>query len=325
MYDMKESEYINLLQNLVETETVSPLNETSISKISCILANYQLKRGHGQYWINETSKFDTWIYTHIDTKPPLPKSDWVTDPYKLIKKNNRLYGLGVSDSKFQLLNALIIFPSELYCHIVDGAEEIGGIDAAQVIQKNKIKNLVIVDGFSTARTTAIYNGLVGQLDGNIQFSTGDLPTHPSREQRIKLIAWFKSMLEYINQAKFQFNITGIFTEITERSLTSESIEIRFDIRYRREDYSSIEEFILSYDPIIRQHYKPLIGLKGRKETQIASFSNILGSICTNVEYIYILPGAKPENNNHRPNEWIDIKQIAKHQNLLKSWKESIQN
>ena len=37
------------------------------------------------------------IYTHLDVVPT--EGDWATDPFELVKKNGRVYGRGVSDSK----------------------------------------------------------------------------------------------------------------------------------------------------------------------------------------------------------------------------------
>src|SRR5207253_866445 len=100
----------------------------------------------------------------------------------LTERGEYLYGRGVSDAKFQLLNALLLFDRSHVNLIVDGAEESGGTQVGEYLSRVKARRLVIVDG-STEDAKQVYGGLSGQMDGRITIDTKEPPAHPGRTVR----------------------------------------------------------------------------------------------------------------------------------------------
>ncbi len=76
------------------------------------------------------------FYNHYDVQPEEPLSEWVSPPYALVMKNQRLYGRGVSDNKGALVANLFgvqaafeagCEPSCNVRFIVEGEEEAGSM------------------------------------------------------------------------------------------------------------------------------------------------------------------------------------------------------
>jgi len=59
-----------------------------------------------------------WIMTHLDIVPPGDIKLWQTDPYKVIKKGDRLYGRGVEDNQQSMVASLFAASSILEADIV---------------------------------------------------------------------------------------------------------------------------------------------------------------------------------------------------------------
>jgi succinyl-diaminopimelate desuccinylase len=47
-----------------------------------------------------------WIMSHLDIVPPGEESSWKSDPYKLVRKNGRLYGRGTEDNQQGMVSSI---------------------------------------------------------------------------------------------------------------------------------------------------------------------------------------------------------------------------
>jgi succinyl-diaminopimelate desuccinylase len=47
-----------------------------------------------------------WIMSHLDVVPPGEESGWQSDPYKLVRKNGRLYGRGTEDNQQGMVSSI---------------------------------------------------------------------------------------------------------------------------------------------------------------------------------------------------------------------------
>lgn len=313
-----ETSYLKALTQLISFNTTSPIDFDSIERIGSFLRQFGFVRGKGDYWLRGNPQSNVCIYTHIDTKPPEPVSEWETDPWELVCRDGKLFGLGVSDAKFQLLNAILTFSEDQFFFVIDGSEEAGGASAGEFISQTGIKSLVVVDGSIGKKSRcSIFRGTKGQVDGWIYYDSGQKPVHPGREKRLEPLQWLHDIYETVREMNLHFNITGIQSPRHLRSLTLEKMEIRFDIRYTPEDQENLDVFLGIYRPKIKQLYKPLTGCREQQPgMETASFACPLGNALQDLIQVLVLPGGLPENGNHRPNEWIYLWQIEKHRNLL---------
>lgn len=310
---LDRSEGFRALEELVALNTVSPLGDIALRQAGHFLKRWALRRGNGHFWTRRFNDSGVWLYSHIDTKPEGVLEAWKYDPFVLTADAGRLVGLGVSDAKFQLLNALDISTQFEVNIIVDGAEEVGGQDAAHYLKTQNPCLLVIADGSSANDET--YCGTMGQIDGSIRLRTGNARIHPGRERRPALARELSQLLQEVASGDIYLNLTGLTAPQSIRSLTLEECDVRFDLRFGAENQAGVERFLARWNPDIRQHY----GALGRSDATIgprASFSCPLGSTLGCDLCVAVVAGALPANGNHQPNEWIGIEQIEAHRAKL---------
>lgn len=313
--------YLTVLEELVRINTISPMCADSVAQVNKFFVRFGLQQyGEEAVWLKQCDNSDVWIYCHVDTKPIGELSDWNSDPFDLTRHGEDLYGRGVSDSKFQLINVLDTYKDLPVNIIVDGGEEIGMDSAATIFNKFKARKLVVVDGTSPSGTE-IYNGLSGQMDGRFNLDTGDFPIHPGREKRSELWTILENTIQSVSD--LHFNITRIRGGTYPRSLTLESVDIDFDLRYDEKSRTRAEAFLSSSGATLRQHYKPLNGQEIQKSDLIAPFSSVLGNHINPVFEILVIPGGRSDNRAHQSNEMIALSQIHQHQTLLAESKERI--
>ncbi|WFU04538.1 M20/M25/M40 family metallo-hydrolase (plasmid) [Rhizobium sp. CB3171] len=299
------------LDQLVRIDSTSPLSSTAIEHISEFLTPWGFTR-HDQFWTRLHQTSDLWIYMHIDTKPVGDEQAWSTPPFALTQVKDRLFGRGVSDAKFQLLNGLHSFAQAPVNMIIDGAEECEGTQAGNFLALNKVRRLIIVDG-SAEETGQIFGGLRGQIDGSVVLETGQEPLHPGRVSHTEIITQLGDMQTLMKGQ--HFNLTRIHGGDPIRSLTLEQVLLGFDLRFI-EEQEQIQKFLKKYKPQIRQYFPPVIGSDSIKRRPIAPFSNPIGMSATKFDTVWVLPGGRADNRAHRPNENISIRQIGEHRALL---------
>jgi acetylornithine deacetylase/succinyl-diaminopimelate desuccinylase-like protein len=314
---MISSDFVGLLATLIAIESASPLPPHAVDGVTQFLSRFEVKRvGHLALWARPPRNSRVWLYSHIDTKPAGAKSKWLSDPLVLRKDGERLFGLGISDAKFQLLNMLVVAGDWPFGIVIDGGEEIGSSVAADWLTTQPLDTLVIVDGASRAGER--YDGTMGQLDGIIHYDSGFLPTHPARAHRTGAVDWICKFADDVKRLGLYVTVTAIQSEARERSLTLEKVSLKFDLRFTPGDSEAVGQFVSAYKPELRQHYAPLIGRLSNASSKLAPFSSPLGSTLTDLEQVIVMPGALPENGNHQPNEWIYCNQIEAHRTRLRT-------
>jgi acetylornithine deacetylase/succinyl-diaminopimelate desuccinylase-like protein len=310
----------SLLSELVEIDSVSPLAETASERLTTLLAGLGVRKGVGDFWYRSPARGGTWIYSHVDTKPVGDRAKWRTDPFKLTRIEEKLFGLGVSDAKFQLVNMLSVFLDSPHGLVIDGEEEVGGVHASRFLAAQDISMLVLVDGSSAV--VRRYEGTMGQADGTMKYDSGRIPIHPSREVRGDAMDWVSAITKKALQLGLHFNVTALNSPIRERSLTLEQVELRFDVRFAADQKEAVREFLDTNKATLRQYYPPLC-TRGCNAADLARFSSPLGMHLDSLPRVIVLPGGRSDNNNHQPNENISVSQIDIHKNLLQELKQEL--
>lgn len=307
--------FIEKLTQLVSIPSISPIPDNSIGAINLFLAAFGAKQVRNRVWsINFESHQRLGVYCHIDTKPVGNRAEWSTNPFCLTNNDNKLIGLGVSDSKFQVLTVLTsLINTKDVAIIIDGEEESGGSDAAKFINELQLGHLIVVDGFSD-HANRIYDGCRGQLDGTLELYSGEESVHPGKKISLNMFRKLNDLYSYVSQNNLHFNLTGISSESRERSLTLEHLNLKFDLRFN--EMIEAENFIDNWAPInVKQFIKPLCGTQSTPQI-FAQFSMPLSNHLMPIPCISVIPGGKLNNKNHHPNEFIETSQIkALHENL----------
>lgn len=313
-------DYLDSLARLVALDTVSPIDDERLERCAAELGRHGCRPVGDRLFAFGDPATPLWLYGHVDTKPIGPPAAWRTEPLTLTKRDGRLYGLGVSDSKFQLLNALSVADPARHFVLVDTSEETDGAPgAAAFIARHLPATLLICDG---ARGGAdLYAGYSGQADGIFHLRTGRATHHPARPGG-DAADLLRTLLAAAAGCP-RFTLTGITAPHTDRSLAVQEIDVRFDIRYGPDEESAVEALLGSWPHTLRQSMAPVAGARavsvpGLVIGALAPFSNRLGQLGPlKVDRLVVVPGADPDNRNHEPNEFIRIDQIEHHQGVLR--------
>ena len=143
------------------------------------------------------------LYVHYDVQPTDPIELWETDPFEPTRKNDRLYGRGMSDDKGNIAARLAVinaFREEwggLPCHIkifAEGEEESGSPNLPGLVENHK--EILTADaciweggGRNAQNHPLIYLGLKGVLavELSVQLLRGD--AHSSYATILPSAAW----------------------------------------------------------------------------------------------------------------------------------------
>ncbi|MBP2707794.1 M20/M25/M40 family metallo-hydrolase [Microbispora sp. RL4-1S] len=313
-------DYLDSLSRLVALDTVSPIDDEQLERCAAELSRYGCRPVGDRLFAFGDPAAPVWLYGHLDTKPIGSRTAWNTEPLTLTERDGMLYGLGVSDSKFQLLNALSVADPARHFVLIDTSEETDGAPgAAAFVARHLPATLLICDG---ARGDAdLYAGYSGQADGVFHLRTGRATHHPARPGG-DAADLLRALLVAVAGCP-RFTLTGITAPHTERSLAVQEIDVRFDIRYGPDEEPAVDALLEAWPHTSRQSMAPVAGARaisvpGLVTGGLAPFSNRLGQLGPlKVDRLVVVPGAEPDNRNHQPNEFIHIGQIEHHQDVLR--------
>ncbi|MCH2658642.1 MAG: M20/M25/M40 family metallo-hydrolase [Dehalococcoidia bacterium] len=131
------------------------------------------------------------LYSHYDVQPVGDLSNWTSEPFKTIVRDNRIFGRGASDDKSGIITHIgalqAIFSSNLTlpCHvkiIIEGEEELGSPHASEFLEKYndllKADAVIIADSVHWGvNEPAITTSLRGLVDCEIVVKTLELGVH----------------------------------------------------------------------------------------------------------------------------------------------------
>ena len=131
------------------------------------------------------------IYAHYDVQPEDPMEKWLSPPFELTKRGEKLYGRGVADDKIHLIQSVIAAKNLIergslennLIFIFEGEEEIGSIHFEELVKKagaavGKSDFFYVFDvGMKEKNVPQIFYGLRGVISGELKVKTGETDLH----------------------------------------------------------------------------------------------------------------------------------------------------
>ncbi|MDX3537873.1 M20/M25/M40 family metallo-hydrolase [Streptomyces sp. MB09-01] len=315
---MTGTAFLDDLAALVALDTVSPIDTGRLAACGAELARHGCRPVRPGLFGYGDPGARTWLYSHVDTKPPTPLEEWASDPFTLRVEPDRWLGLGVSDAKFQLLNALTAADPARHFVLIDTCEEYDGDGAAaDFLAEHRPQTLVICDGAKDG--CDIYAGHMGQVDGEFLLDTGQQPRHPARRAG-DVAGRLAALLADLARPGPICTITGLAAPATERSLSLQQATVKFDLRYGAGDEAIVRALLDRHPHHLRQWMHPVTGLQPETEgtggpAASASRLGVRGPL--DVRRVLVVPGADPDNRNHQPEEFIRPGQVDRHLRTLR--------
>ncbi len=209
----------------------------------------------------KTDKF-LLFYDHYDVQPAEPLSKWESDPFKLTRKNNALFGRGVADNKGNIVSRIIAVKQVLdeegalpigVKFVIEGEEEAGSPHLEEILlhRKDFFRDVIGViwefGGFNKDGSITITLGLKGILYMELKARRLKRDAHSSLAVLLPSAAWdlikFLNDLKETNLEKIKSFHEGIINvrEIIEE-IKKEGYEVFFDPQSLKEEFG-VREFI----------------------------------------------------------------------------------
>src|SRR6266436_9513651 len=138
--------------------TCEQMRRAGLQNVEVLRTGDSLPYAYGE-WLGAPGKPTVFLYAHHDVQPVNrvgdPKDDWKSDPWKLTRRDSRLYGRGSADDKGAIVAQLAAISAFLKTRgtlpvnvkmLVEGEEEVGSRNLMSFFERHKkrIQSDVIV-------------------------------------------------------------------------------------------------------------------------------------------------------------------------------------
>jgi acetylornithine deacetylase/succinyl-diaminopimelate desuccinylase-like protein len=134
--------------------TCRQMREAGLQNVEILKVGNSLPYAYGE-WLDAPGKPTVFLYAHHDVQPINFIDQWLSDPWKLTRRDGRLFGRGSADDKGAIVAQLAAIGAYMHTHgslpvnikmLVEGEEEVGSRNLMQFFErhKQKLKSDVIV-------------------------------------------------------------------------------------------------------------------------------------------------------------------------------------
>jgi acetylornithine deacetylase/succinyl-diaminopimelate desuccinylase-like protein len=172
------------------TLTCQQMREAGLLNVESLKVGNSLPYAYGE-WLEAPGKPTVFLYAHHDVQPVTHIDQWKSDPWKLTRRDGRLYGRGAADDKGAIaafLGAIAAYRktvNHLPCNVkmvVEGEEEIGSKNLLKFfdVYQEKIRSDVIVvcdtENIEVGLPSITYSlrGIVAVL---VEVASAKIPVH----------------------------------------------------------------------------------------------------------------------------------------------------
>lgn len=172
------------------TLTCRQMREAGLSNVEVLRVGNSLPYAYGE-WLEAPGKPTVFLYAHHDVQPINFAEQWLSDPWRLTRRDGRLYGRGSADDKGAIsaqlgaISAYMKTRGSLPVNIkmlVEGEEEVGSRNLMGFFERHKdrLKSDVIVvcdtDNIEVGQPCITYSlrGIVAAL---VEVTSAKIPVH----------------------------------------------------------------------------------------------------------------------------------------------------
>jgi acetylornithine deacetylase/succinyl-diaminopimelate desuccinylase-like protein len=170
--------------------TCRQMREAGLQNVDVLKVDNSLPYAYGE-WMNGPDRPTVFLYAHHDVQPINFESQWKSDPWKLTRRDGRLFARGSADDKGAIAAQLAALTAFLKSRgslpvnikmLVEGEEEVGSRHLMQFFERyqQKLKSDVIVvcdtENLDVGLPSITYS-LRGIVAVQVEVETATLPVH----------------------------------------------------------------------------------------------------------------------------------------------------
>ncbi len=296
--------------------TCDQMRDAGLNNVEVLRVGNSLPYAYGEWLEAGPSKPTVFLYAHHDVQPVNYVEQWKSDPWKLTRRDGRLFARGSADDKAAIsafLGAIAAYrktSNQLPVNIkmvVEGEEEIGSKNLMKFfdVYRDKIKSDVIVvcdtENIEVGLPCITYS-LRGIVQVHVEVRTAAIPVHSGMaggalpDAAIALNA-ILGRLYWKNSA---VDIPGLYTDVrpvTEkeravfRKLPWDDAKFRDDVGVVPSAHYAVEEGLSVYEQTWR---RPAVTVVAQEASSIKSVSNQVLPKAEAIISVRIVPDQKPE-------------------------------
>jgi len=170
--------------------TCQQMRQAGLANVDVLKVGGSLPYSYGE-WLDAPGKPTVFLYAHHDVQPINYREQWQSDPWKLTRRDGRLFGRGSADDKGAIVGQLAAISSYLKTEgtlpvnikmLVEGEEEVGSKNLMQFFERHhqRLKSDVIVvcdtENIEVGLPCVTYS-LRGIVAANVEVRSGEIPVH----------------------------------------------------------------------------------------------------------------------------------------------------
>ncbi len=296
--------------------TCDQMRDAGLNNVEVLRVGNSLPYAYGEWLEAGPSKPTVFLYAHHDVQPVNYVEQWKSDPWKLTRRDGRLFARGSADDKAAIsafLGAIAAYrktSNQLPVNIkmlVEGEEEIGSKNLMKFfdVYRDKIKSDVIVvcdtENIEVGLPCITYS-LRGIVQVHVEVRTAAIPVHSGMaggalpDAAIALNA----ILGRLYWKNGPVDIPGLYTDVrpvTEkeravfRKLPWDDAKFRDEVGVVPSAHYAVEEGLSVYEQTWR---RPAVTIVAQEASSIKSVSNQVLPKAEAIISVRIVPDQKPE-------------------------------
>lgn len=170
--------------------TCRQMREAGLQNVEVLKVGNSLPYAYGE-WLDAPGKPTVFLYAHHDVQPINFIDQWLSDPWKLTRREGRLFGRGAADDKGAIVAQLAAIGAYMHTNgslpvnvkmLVEGEEEVGSRNLMQFFERHKQKlqsDVIVVCDTENIEVglPCITYSLRGIVAASVEVQSAKVPVH----------------------------------------------------------------------------------------------------------------------------------------------------